>query len=362
LTTTENTDHRGVRALTVRSSGGDPLDPGTTTEPERDTERIRRLALDAGYNLFGVSAPGPFEEHAHLGQIIDRGYLGTMSYLSDRASERSDPFQVAPWVKSVLVMGMFYETPHPHTVDVLSENKASSSDPRLWISRYGWGRDYHRVLTTMNRKLLRNMKLAFGDDTRLRFWVDTGPVMEKVFAVHAGLGWMGKNTMVINPTAGSWFFLSAWYTDLELVTGDRVPDHCGSCTRCLDVCPTNAFPEPYVLDATRCISYRTIETREDTIPEDVGDGLSSHLFGCDLCQDVCPFNKKSPMTTLADFQPRNPGFAPRRTEVEALLDDPQAYDKRTRGSPIRRAKMHGLRRTLGWLDEAMARRREEGET
>jgi epoxyqueuosine reductase len=317
------------------------------------------MALEVGYNLFGVSAPGPFEEHAHLGRIIDRGFLGTMSYLSDRASERSDPALVAPWVKSVIVMGMFYETPHPHTEEVVSADNPHGDDPRLWISRYGWGRDYHRVLTSMNRKLLRKMKRAFGEEARFRFWVDTGPVMEKVFAVHAGLGWMGKNTMVINPTAGSWFFLSAWFTDLELVVGDVVPDHCGSCTRCLDVCPTDAFAAPYVLDATRCISYRTIETREDTIPEDVGDGLSSHLFGCDLCQDVCPFNKKSPMTTLSDFHPRSPGFAPRRTEVEALLDDPEAYDKRTQGSPIRRAKVHGLRRTLGWLDEAKARSRED---
>jgi len=201
----------------------------------------------------------------------------------------------------------------------------------------------------MNRRLVKKLREAFGEEHNFRQYVDTGPVMEKVLAKYAGLGWIGKNTMLISPSAGSWFFLGVIFTDLELVPGETIEDHCGTCTRCLDICPTQAFPEPYVLDAVRCISYRTIETKDDELPEDLREGMGAHLFGCDLCQDVCPFNHRSPMTILQDFQPREAGFLPRVKDIRELLDSPERLQERVRGTPLGRAGHKGLSRTLSWM-------------
>jgi len=332
---------------------GDPIAPAKTTEPGNDAARVRALAFGEGFNMVGLSAPGPFPEHARMQDFVDRGYAGTMGYLVDRAKERMNPRLVADWVNSVIVLGLFYETPYPHT------EEAIESEDQLWISRYAWGRDYHRVITKMNRRLMKKLFEAFGDETRVRHWVDTGPVMEKVFGKYGGLGWIGKNTMLIHPRAGSWFFLSVLFTDLALEHDHALADQCGSCTRCLDVCPTKAFPEPYVLDATRCISYRTIETRDNILPADQGDHLGPHLLGCDLCQDVCPYNRFSPMTILPDFQPREPGFAPQRSTIEAMLAGPEQGRDRMLGTPLKRPGAEGLSRTLRWHDEARARRESE---
>ena len=337
----------------VRS--GDPISPGAPTTPKQDAERARALAFSEGYNLAGIAKPGPYPEHENLRTFVERGYAGTMRYLVDRAEERMDPKLLAPWVRSALVLGLFYQTDHPHTMDVLDgasdeESMPDDKEKKLWVSRYAWGRDYHRILTKMNKKLVKKLRLAFGGDRQFRQYVDAGPVMEKVLARYAGLGWIGKNTMLISPSAGSWFFLAVILTDLEMESGESIEDHCGNCRRCLDACPTEAFPEPYVLDARRCISYLTIETRDDDLPQDLGDGLGNHLFGCDICQDVCPFNHRSPMTILQDLQPRNPGFAPSVGEMENLLSQPEKLGERLRGSPLGRAGEKGLRRTLGWID------------
>lgn len=332
---------------------GDPLLPGESTNATNDTARVRSLAFGEGFNMAGIASPGPHPEHARMQDFVDRGYAGTMSYLVNRAQERMNPKLVADWVKSVIVLGLFYETPHPHTQDAIE------NDDTLWISRYAWGRDYHRVITKMNRRLMKKLFEAFGNETKVRHWVDTGPVMEKVMGKYGGLGWIGKNTMLIHPRAGSWFFLSVLFTDLDLVHDHELADQCGSCTRCLDVCPTDAFPEPYVLDATKCISYRTIETKEDELPSDQGDGLAPHLLGCDLCQDVCPYNRFSPMTILNDFQPREPGFAPTRADIESLLNRPDEGLSRMVGTPLKRPGPEGLSRTLRWHDEARSRQESE---
>jgi epoxyqueuosine reductase len=334
---------------------GDPFSPGHPTTPTRDAERVRALAFAEGYNLAGIADPGPHPEHRNLASFVERGYAGTMRYLVDRAEERMDPTLLAPWVKSALVVGLFYQTPYPHTKEALAEAEhagATGDERPLWISRYAWGRDYHRVMTKMNRRLVRKLREAFGHDRQFRQYVDAGPVMEKVLARYAGLGWIGKNTMLISPTAGSWFFLGVVFTDLELATGETIEDHCGSCRKCLDICPTNAFPQPFVLDAERCISYRSIETRDDELPADLKEGFGAHLFGCDLCQDVCPFNHRSPMSILPDFQPRQPGFVPRAGEIKELLADPEKLEARLRGTPLGRAGKKGLTRTLGWLESA----------
>jgi len=348
---------RGQAAISL-SVDGDPLQPGHATNPARDAARVRTLALQQGYSLAGVGPIGPHPEHVHLQEFLDRGYAGTMDYLRKTATKRMDPSEVSPWARSALVVGLIYETPFPHTdalIDPESDQAYPDADERLWISRYGWGRDYHRVLTRMNRRLVRQLKEAFGPEHDFRQWVDTGPLMEKVLATHAGLGWMAKNTLVVNPMVGSWFFLGVILTSLDLQPTGAVPDHCGSCTACLDVCPTDAFVEPYVLDATRCISYRTIETRENELPVDQSSGLAPHLFGCDLCQDVCPFNRKSPMTTLNDFHPRNLGEAPRRADVDAFLKRPEQARERLIGTPLKRTGPEGLQRTVRWLDEVQSK-------
>ncbi len=353
-----NTDNlRGQAAISL-SVDSDPLQPGHATTPERDADRVRTLAFQQGYSLAGIGEIGPHSEHVHLKEFLDRGYAGTMDYLRKTAEKRMDPREVSSWARSALVVGLIYDTPFPHTdalLDPESDQAYPDADERLWISRYAWGRDYHHVLTRMNRKLVRQLKEAFGPDHDFRQWVDTGPLMEKVLATHAGLGWMAKNTLVVNPLVGSWFFLGVILTSLDLQPTGEVADHCGSCTACLDVCPTDAFVEPYVLDATRCISYRTIETREDVLPTDQGPGLSPHLFGCDLCQDVCPFNRKSPMTTLNDFYPRNLGEAPLRKHVDAFLAQPDQARLRLAGTPIGRTGPEGLQRTVDWIDEIRAK-------
>ncbi len=338
---------RKSAALKGGVPNGDPIHPGGVTTPGEDSERVRALAYAEGYNLAGIALPGPHPEHRRMQSFVERGYAGTMRYLVERAEERMDPLKIAPWAKSALVVGLFYQTPYPHTRDALA---SAEEDQHLWVSRYAWGRDYHRVLTKMNRRLVKKLREAFGEERQFRQYVDTGPVMEKVLARYAGLGWIGKNTMLISPVAGSWFFLGVIFTDLELVPAETIDDHCGSCTRCMDVCPTNAFPEPYVLDATRCISYRTIETRDEELPGDLASGIGEHLFGCDLCQDVCPFNHRSPMTILKDFQPRAHGFLPSRGAIEALLEEPEALKERVRGTPLGRAGHKGLSRTLGWME------------
>lgn len=339
-------------ALRAGVPSGDPEAPGRVTSPEEDAERARALAFEQGFNLAGTCAAGPFEEHGRLAEWLDRGYGGTMGYLADSADERMDPRLVAPWARSALVVGLFYDTPSPRTAEALAGNdQRDPSDRRLWISRYAWGRDYHRVFRRPLRRLVRRLGEAFGADRRFRAWVDTGPLMDKVFAARAGLGWMGKNTMVIHPRAGSWFFIGVVLCEVDLAPHAGIVDHCGSCRRCLDACPTDAFPEPYVLDATRCISYRTIETRDDALPPDLREGLGDHLFGCDLCQDVCPFNATSPMSVLPDFRPREPGLAPSASRIDGMLEDPDAAAERLRGSPLGRPGVAGLRRTRGWHAE-----------
>ncbi len=343
---------RAARGAALRAGvpSGDPLAPGHPTDPATDAERARALAFAEGYNLAGVASAEPGADLDRLHEAIARGHVGSMTYLSERAAQRTNPRALAPWARSVLVAGLFYETPLPHTADALAEAHAHGADP-VWISRYAWGRDYHNLLWRMNRRLVRRLKGAFGADRRLLQYADTGPVMEKALGARAGLGWIGKNTQLTNPLAGSFFFLGVVLTDLDLEPSTPLPDRCGACTECLDACPTAAFPEPYVLDARRCISYRTVESREPKLPEDLATGLAPHLFGCDLCQDACPYNAKSPMSVLEAFRPRDPGLAPERRGVLELLADPEQAAERLQGSPMRRAGADGLRRVLGWHGE-----------
>ncbi len=264
-------------------------------------------SLDAdvfsGLNAHGNSRRGNFEELRHLPEWLARGYAGEMRYLRD--PRRADPRSVVPGARSVIVAAMNY-----HSAAPLSTARPHGSDraPRGWISRYAWGDDYHETILTKLDMLISEMHAQFDEPFDARAYVDTGPIVERIAAKYAGLGWLAKNTCLINRQLGSWLFLGVIITTLDLqpsvAPGEAPPpDLCGSCTRCLDACPTHAFPEPYVLDARRCISYLTIELR-GSIPEEVRSAMGNAVIGCDICQDVCPWNRKAPVTRLASFQPR----------------------------------------------------------
>ncbi len=297
-------------------------------------DRVKELALQVGFDLAGVaSADAP----AHLdffAEWIARGYAGEMGYLSGQVERRSDLRAAFPWARSVACVGLQYDTPQPYSIAAPPE--------RGWIARYAWGDDYHDVMKALLERLVSALREEFGP-FEARPYVDTGPLVERAFAAAAGLGAWGKNTCLLHPEHGSWFFLGAVVTDLELAPDSPRADLCGSCTACLDACPTGAFPAPYVLDATRCISYLTIELK-GAIPEPQRAGLSRHVFGCDICQDVCPWNRRRRRRGGAAFEPRPGTVAPELAELAAL--DGAAFAARFRRSPIKRAKRRGLLRNV----------------
>jgi len=298
-------------------------------------QRITDILLETGFSRVGYAGAGPFEHSENFDEWLSRGYHGEMSYLARDPARRKDATRIREWARSVIVVALDYNTQNPRTPNTEVDGE------RGWISRYAWGDDYHIVIEKMFKGATRRLTEEVGG--QFRYYVDHGPVMEKLAAREAGLGWMGKNTLLIHPKAGSFFFLAAVLTDLELEPDGIQTDHCGSCTRCLDICPTDAFPAPYVLDATRCISYLTIEHRGDVSP-DLEEKIGNHIFGCDLCQDVCPWNRKSPVTDAAPFQPR-PGFVnPVLSEWEEM--DPEEFRLRASKSPLKRKKYEGIQTNI----------------
>jgi epoxyqueuosine reductase len=289
------------------------------------TRWVCEQARAGGFDLCGVASiatspatrendsqgcvDGTFEELAHLPEWLARGYAGEMNYLRD--SRRTDPRLVLEGAQSVIVVALNYNSSLPYSTELPVTLEDDS--PRGWISRYAWGDDYHEVLREKLDALITGMHLQFaGEAFEARAYVDTGPIIERIAAKYAGLGWLAKNTCLINEEMGSWLFLGVIVTTLNLApsvpAGEPPPaDLCGNCRLCLDACPTQAFPAPYVLDASKCISYLTIELR-GTIPDELRSAMGRAVIGCDICQDVCPWNRKSPVTRLAAFQPRQ--FAP----------------------------------------------------
>jgi len=332
---------------------------------------IKRRALEAGFDLVGIAPPAARKDSEFLSQWVKKGFGGEMRYLAD--PRREDPHRVLPSVKSVISVGLIYNTPHPYSTQVggPSEGERNSAAPpaatrevrpRAWISRYAWGRDYHDVLRGKLEQLrATGEELAPGVETRV--YVDTGPILERAFARLSGVGWMGKNTCLINERKGSWFFLGVILTNLELELDLPAPDRCGTCTLCLEACPTGALVEPYVMDASRCIAYFNIELK-GSIPEQFRAAMGSNLFGCDICQDVCPWNspQRAAVSSLPEFQPLSLPQATSREPVsgaetgienEASLFDPslqalaafteEDFRRLFARSPLKRAKY------IGWL-------------
>ena len=303
---------------------------------------IKQSATEAGFDLAGIAPArlGDSQELRFFSDWIAAGRAGEMAHLESRDGQgrlkRAALEHVAPWVRSVIVCALNYNTAHPRSTEC-------HDSERGWVSRYAWGdADYHEVVMARLRQVEASLREEVGDSTIVtRCFVDTGPVVERVFAAYAGVGWIGKNTCLINQRTGSWLFLGVILTSLELAPDLPTPDRCGSCTRCLDACPTQAFVAARELDATRCISYLTIEKR-GSIPEELRQGTGNHVFGCDICQDVCPWNRKAPASLTPEFQPHLERFHPALAWLANLSDED--FRACFRASPIRRAKRSGLRR------------------
>jgi len=323
--------------------------------------RIQRCARDAGFDLCGIAPVGNFGELQLFPDWIADGKHGEMKYMEARDDrgelKRASLARVAPWARSVIVCAINYNTAHPYSTQ-------TEDASRGWISRYAWTReDYHDALLRRLRRIendLRGIIVARGepgetpvtpptgkwppstDHFHSRSYVDTGPLIERVYAKYAGIGWIGKNTCVINQQLGSWLFLGVILTSLDLIAaGLPAPDRCGSCTRCITACPTQAIVAPGQLDARLCISYLTIEKR-GKIPDQLREGMGRQVFGCDICQDVCPWNRKAPATTAPEFEARQDLVNPALDWLAEM--QPEQFRVAFRGSPVRRAKLSGLRR------------------
>jgi len=320
--------------------------------PAAETAWISERARALGFDACGVAPAEKFPELDHFSEWLDRGYAGEMRYLAD--PRRVDPRNPMLEARSLVVCALNYNSDLPYSTEIENGENAAGV-PRGWISRYAWGGDYHDVLWEKVNSLTAEMRAHFPQAFEARAYADTGPLHERAAAKYAGLGWLAKNTLLINQLLGSWLFLGVVLTDLPLAptlgpADAPPPDRCGTCRRCLDACPTQAIVEPYVLDASRCISYLTIELR-GSIPNDFREPMGRHIFGCDICQDVCPWNRRSPRTELAEFRPRAlAGDADGAEEQTLFQPDLLRLAKLTheqfrelfRGSPIKRTKWQGL--------------------
>ncbi len=305
------------------------------------TERVKALALAVGFDLVGVARPEPGADTERLRPWLAHGYAGEMHYIGRRVEERVDPRRVLEGARSVVALGFVYAE--------AEGEEAAAPGARLRVARYAGGDDYHDVLIERVRAFEDGLEALAQRAVASRGYVDTGPVLERAMAARAGLGWIGKNTCLIHPRLGSYLFLGAVLTDLPLEPDAPEPDHCGSCRACLDVCPTDAFPEPYVLDATRCISYTTIEQR-DAIDPALRAQHGDWGFGCDLCQEVCPWNTRTrrevppdPLGLRARISTRPEWKTPALAWVLSL--DEEAWRAATRRTALKRAKHRGLLRT-----------------
>jgi epoxyqueuosine reductase len=306
------------------------------------TNAVTRAAIEAGFELVGFAPVTDPEELEYFARWIAEGRGGEMKYLEARDEQgrlkRSSLAHAAPWARTVVVCAINYNTSQPHSTHAPDESCG-------WISRYAWSReDYHESVMRRLRQAETALR-ASQPDAITRCYVDTGPIVERVVAKYAGIGWIGKNTCLINQKLGSWLFLGVILTSLDLASDALslpAPDRCGTCTRCIEACPTDAFIGPYRLDANKCISYLTIEKRGSIDSEELRSGMGRHVFGCDICQDVCPWNRKAPATNAAEFQAR-PELVNPKLEWLAEMGD-EEFRATFRGSPVRRAKRAGLRR------------------
>ena len=299
---------------------------------------IKRQAYEQGFHKVGIVKAEPLDDEGRLlEEWLARGYQATMHWMLREPAKRANPLELFPEAKSIVVVAENYYTPHQH-------NDSSKTGK---ISRYAWGDDYHDVIGGKLRSVLSWIEAA-TPDVKGKVCVDIQPIMDKAWAVRAGLGWLGKHTNVITPEFGSWVFIGELLLNIELEfdTG-RMEDHCGTCTLCIDACPTDAITEPYVLDSNKCISYATIELRSESIPVEIESQLSGWLYGCDICQDVCPWNRFQRTSAESRFEPRDGNV---NADLDGILAlGTSEYASRYRGSAMKRAKLIGLQRNANAL-------------
>ena len=302
------------------------------------TEAVKARALAQGFDRVAIGPASPPEHGEALRRWLEAGHAGSMAYMERRVAERLDPSRVLPGARSVVAVALNYHA--------AGESADPSWDP---VARYARGVDYHDVMTPRLAGIADVLAEAGG--ARSRAYVDTGPVLERDLAARAGLGWIGKNTMLLRPDLGSWFFIGVVLTTAELDGDAPLPDRCGSCRACLDACPTGAFVAPYVLDSRRCISYLTIEHRGD-IDGDIQPLMGEWQFGCDACQTACPWNRRAPVTDEGAFTPR----APYPGAEAVLAMDDGAFRQRFQGTPLLRPRAAGMRRNASIALANRARR------
>jgi epoxyqueuosine reductase len=300
------------------------------------SKALKAKARDLGFDLCGIAPVGDHPELTFFREWLDRGYAGTMAYLERSADRRADVRAVLPSARTVIVTGTIYNTRRPYSIECADPNRAH-------IARYAWGDDYHDVIGRRLEQLLAWMREQSTESFEARAYVDTGPVQERVYAQHAGVGWIGKNTCVINPDVGSWIFLSEIICSLILECDRPSFDQCGTCTLCIEACPTRAIVGPGVLDSTRCISYLTIELKGE-IPPALAPSIGNYVYGCDICQEVCPWNQTAAVSNDPAWQARPEWDGASVATIAARSDD--ELRAALRGSPMRRTKVAGLRRNL----------------
>jgi epoxyqueuosine reductase len=317
--------------------------------PAERTTWIAQQARAIGFDLCGVTSLAEELSWAELSRTAEwlaLGHAGEMRWLSD--PRRESPTQVLPGARSVIVCALNYNSGHPYSTE-FSAAESQEESPRGWISRYAWGTDYHETIDAKLKVLVNAMRAEFTEPFDAKWYVDTGPIHERIAAQRAGLGTVGKHTLLIHPELGSWIFLCVILTTLDLAPSVELfaqlspafppTDVCGQCTLCIDACPTSAIIEPYVLDARLCISYLTIELR-GAIPETLRPQMGRQVFGCDICQDVCPWNREAPTTKEEVFAPRENLLAPELAWIASLSEE--NFRETFRASPIKRAKYRGL--------------------
>jgi epoxyqueuosine reductase len=296
---------------------------------------IKAQAASLGFDAVGIAPAAAHPELTFFREWLARGYAADMGYLHRSADRRADVRNVLPTARSVIVTATVYNTDRPYSVEC--------GDPlRAQIARYAWGDDYHNVIGRRLDALLAWMHSASPEPFDARAYVDTGPVQERVYAQYGGIGWIGKNTCVINPRLGSWTFLAEIICSLPLEPDAPALDQCGTCTLCIEACPTQAL-SPGVLDSNKCISYLTIE-RRGNLTESEGHAIGAHVYGCDICQEVCPWNAMAPRSSDEVWQPRKLWDAPRIQELAVATDD--QLEQSLSGSSMRRTKLQGLRRNI----------------
>ena len=304
--------------------------------PALTAEMVKAQALSLGFDLCGICRPEAYPELGFLAEWLKRGYAGDMSYLGRTRRVRGDVRHILPSALSVIVTATNYNTPRPYSTEIADPGVAR-------IARYAWGDDYHEVVLRRLNALWLWMRKTHPDPFEAMVYVDTGPIQERVYAQHAGIGWIGKHTCVISAKRGSWIFLSTILCSLPLDPDPPATDHCGTCTKCLEACPTGAIVEPYVLDARRCLSYLTIEQRK-AIPDEHADAAGAYVYGCAICQDVCPWNQAPLVSSEPHWQPRPALDAPRLVDLWRKSDAELA--EALTGSAMTRAPLTSLRRNL----------------